>query len=184
MDTLAHITRADFRAWAERQPRGRFERVDGRVVPMTPERIVHVELKAAVLQALKRAIRDSGAECRAYGDGVTVEIDDDTDYQPDAVVNAGEPPSPDALAAPNPIIVVEVLSPGTSAIDTGDKLAGYFRVASIRHYLIVSARRRQVTHHRRDGAAVTTTIVTGGALALEPPGVSITVDEFYADVTL
>ena len=51
---------------------------------------------------------------------MTVEVD--TDYEPDAVVNCGPPIPDDAVAATNPVIVVEVLSPGTRGIDTGAKL--------------------------------------------------------------
>jgi Uma2 family endonuclease len=32
------MSRADYRSWAEAQPRGRYERVDGMVVAMAPER--------------------------------------------------------------------------------------------------------------------------------------------------
>lgn len=49
----------------------------------------------------------------------------DSDYEPDAFVNGDPPIADDAVAAPNPVIVVEVLSPGTASTDTGGKLAGY-----------------------------------------------------------
>jgi Uma2 family endonuclease len=184
MDTPVYISRADFRAWAEAQPRGRFERVAGRVVPMTPERVAHIKLKTAVWRALDDAIMAAGLQCEAFGDGVTVEVDDDTDYEPDALVNAGPPLGPDQIAAPNPIIVVEVLSPGTCSMDTGEKLIGYFKVPSIQHYLIVSARRREVVHHRRADGAVVTRIVTDGAIELDPPGISIAIEGIYRRVTL
>ncbi len=125
------MSRAEFRAWAERQSRGRFERVDGQVVPMTPERIVHIELKTAVWQALNEAVRAKGIEAQALGDGATVEIGEDTDYEPDALVNLGPRAAPHGTVAPNPVIVVEVLSPGTQSIDSHEKFAGYFSVPSI-----------------------------------------------------
>ncbi len=184
IDISGTIGRADFRAWAEQQPHGRFERVDGRVVQMTPERIVHVELKFAVLQALKNAIRKAGVDCRAFGDGVTVEVGEHTDYEPDALVNAGSPPGPNDVAAPNPVVVVEVLSPGTHSVDTGEKLAGYFRVASIQHYLVVGARRREVVHHRRVADAILSSVVTDGVVTFDPPGIVIALDDIYRDVTL
>ena len=57
----------------------------------------------------------AGLDCEALGDGVTIEVDDDTDYEPDAVVNYGPELPPDATAASNPVIVVEVLSPSTQS---------------------------------------------------------------------
>src|SRR6266567_4141646 len=66
---------------------------------------------------------------------------DDTDYEPDAVVNCGERPDPEGFVAPQPVIVVEVLSPSSRSTDAGAKLADYFRVPSVQHYLMVDTRR-------------------------------------------
>ena len=82
---------------------GRTERplraVAGVPVRMLPEPVVHVRLKYQVWAALDRAIRAAGLDCEALGDGITVEVGDDTDYEPDAVVNGGPPVHPDAFAA-------------------------------------------------------------------------------------
>ena len=78
---------------------------------------------------------------------------------------------------PDPLIVVEVLSPSTRGYDTGAKLMGYFLVPSLRHYLIVDAGREVVLHHRRaDAGAIETRIVGFGAIDLDPPGLSVTLD--------
>ena len=102
------------------------------------------------------------------------------DYQPDAVVNSGPPTPDDAIAAPNPVIVVEVLSPGARGVDTGAKLDGYFRVPSIIHYLIVLRAKRGVIHHRRapDGD-IDTRIVSSGRITLDSPGIALDSDEIY-----
>ncbi len=131
------ITRAAYRAWAMSRPgRGRTELVRGEIFSMAPERGAHLEAKAAVWLALRGAISAAGVPCRALPDGATVEVDDDTDYEPGAVVYCGERMAPDAVVVPNPVVVVEVLSPGTRSVDTAQKLVDYFRVTSIRHYLI------------------------------------------------
>ncbi len=80
----------------------------------------------------------------------------DSDYEPDALVNCGAPMADDAVAAPCPVVVVEVLSPSTAATDTGGKLAGYFAVPSVAHYLIIHPTKRVVTHHRRVGGHMET----------------------------
>ena len=120
---------------------------------MSPERIEHARIKSRVWAALDRAIREAKLPCEALPDGITIEVDADTDYEPGAIVNYGPPAAGDAIAAGNPIIVVEVLSPSTEHIDLADKLADHFRVPTIQHYLIVRARRREVIHHRRSGSA-------------------------------
>ena len=176
------LSREEYRLWAEAQPRGRYERVGGEVVAMAPERGAHLRIKAAVWLALRQAIVAAGVSCEALPDGATVEIDDDTDYEPDAVVSCGPPMAPDAIAVPNPVIVVEVLSPSTRSVDTGAKLAGYFRVPSIHHYLIVRADRREVAHHRRHGGgAIEKAVVREGGISLDPPGIRIEVEDFYVE---
>ena len=172
------LSREECHRWAETHP-ARYERVGGEPVAMAPERIQHIRVKARVWAALDRAIAAAGVDCEALGDGVTIEVDDDTDYAPDAVVNRGPPASPDAIAAANPVIIVEVLSPGTQSIDTSDKLAGYFKLASVAHYLIVSARRREVIHHRRDAGVIVSRVVNVGAIELDPPGLTVDMAEFY-----
>jgi Uma2 family endonuclease len=127
------MRRDKLRQWAEQQEGARYERVSGEPVAMAPERAIHARIKARVWRALDRRLRDQGSDCEALPDGMTVEVDADTDYEPDAVVNCGPPIPDDATAATNPVIVVEVLSPGTESVDTGAKLDGYFRVPSIIH---------------------------------------------------
>jgi Uma2 family endonuclease len=173
------LSREEFRRWAEGR-KGRYERIGGDPVAMLPECAAHVRLKSRVWRTLDRAITTTGLDCEALGDGVTVEVDADTDYEPDAVVNCGPRVPPDAVSATNPVIVVEVLSPRTQAIDTSDKLADYFRVPSIQHYLIVSARRREVIHHQREGEGIVSRVANLGSIRLDPPGIVIDVADIYA----
>jgi Uma2 family endonuclease len=176
---VLRLTREEFRLWAEAQSQ-RYERIAGEPVAMSPERAVHARLKARVWQALDRAIREAGVDCEALPDGITVEVDDETDYEPDAVVNCGPRLDPDATAAANPLIVVEVLSPSTQSIDSSDKLGDYFRVASIQHYLIVRARRREIIHHWRAGPNIVSRAINIGSIRMDPPGITIDVAEVYA----
>ena len=171
-------SREEFRRWYETQPAGRYERVDGHIMAMAPERGAHLRVKGAVFKALDRAIAIAGVDCQALPNGATVETGD-SDYEPDALVNCGEPMADDAIAAPNPVVIVEVLSPGTASTDTGGKLADYFRLPSVAHYLIVHPIRRTITHHRRTGARIDTVIVVNGPITLDPPGIVITVEELY-----
>jgi len=172
------LTREEFHRWAEGQS-GRYERVAGEPVAMSPERIQHVRLKNRIWAALDRAVGEAGLDCEALGDGVTIEVDADTDYEPDAVVNCGPRLPPDATSATNPVIVVEVLSPATQSTDTGEKLADYFRVPSIQHYLIVRSRRPEIIHHWRAGDDIISRAVNFGVIRLDPPGVALDLAEIY-----
>jgi Uma2 family endonuclease len=175
-----YYTREEFRQWCAAQNGRRYERVDGRIVAMAPERVGRARVKGNVFVALRRAILAAGIPCEAIPDGVTVETGDN-DYEPDALVNCGPPMDNDATSATNPVIIVEVLSPSTAGTDTGGKLAGYFEVPSVAHYLIVHPTKRTVIHHRRDeSGSIVTKIMASGEIKLDPPGLSIMVEEFYA----
>jgi Uma2 family endonuclease len=91
---------------------------------------------------------------------------------------------PRALEVQNPIILVEVLSLSTRHIDASAKLGGYFRLPSVMHYLIVDPLNPLVLHHARAAGSETilTHIVTEGAIALDPPGLTLMVAEVYADL--
>jgi Uma2 family endonuclease len=173
------MSRDEFHEWVNAQARGRFERVEGEVVAMAPERWAHARLKARIWRALDHEITQAGLACEAAPDGMTVEIDDDTDYEPDALVNCGPPIPDEATAAPNPVVIVEVLSPSTTSVDTGAKLADYFRLASVQHYLLVRPSRREIIHHRRTEDGILTRIVHDGAILLEPPGIHLSLDDIY-----
>ncbi len=178
---VKRMTVPEFLAWAKAQDGGRFELVCGQIVAMAPERWEHVQAKQRAFRALEAAVERAGVACQALIDGLAVAVDDETSYIPDALVNCGEPGAPDALIAPNPVIVVEVLSPSTRGIDTTVKLADYFRVLSLKHYLIVDLGRRHVVHYRKqtDGT-VTVVVMSEGEIAFDPPGISVTVVSLLA----
>jgi Uma2 family endonuclease len=174
------MTVDEFVDWAMAQPEGRFELVDGAVVAMAPERAGHARIKANVLIALREVVRLGDLPCEAFPDGMTVKIDEHTAYEPDALVRCGDTLADDVVIVPDPVIVVEVLSPSTRGRDAGAKLADYFRLPSVRHYLLVRTERRSVIHHRRgDGDLIETRILTAGVLQLDPPGITLELDRIY-----
>ena len=89
----------------------------------------------------------------------------------------------DALAIDNPIVVVEVLSPSTAAIDHGRKLSGYFSLPSVEHYLILDPERRVVIHHKRgQGDAIETRVLSEGSAKLDPPGFAVAVEALFPPI--
>jgi Uma2 family endonuclease len=77
--------------------------------------------------------------------------------------------------------VVEVLSPSTRRVDVTRKLAGYFRLPSIIHYLIVDPIKPIVVHHARGtDDTIVTRIVTEGSILLDPPGVEVAITDIYS----
>jgi Uma2 family endonuclease len=175
------MTVDQYLAWAVEHP-GRYELRDGRVVAMSPETVGHGERKATVHAALRAAIRARGLPCFALPDGMTVRVDDATAYEPDALVYCGEKLPPSAVEVPAPVVVVEVLSSSTRSIDLSVKLADYFRVPSIAHYLIADPEIPRIIHHaRRPDGPIITRIVGEGTITLDPPGLEFALADVYAD---
>lgn len=160
---------------------GRYELLDGEVIAQAAETVRHALAKKNVDRALDAAIAAAGRDCRVFPDGVSVRIDDASNVEPDATVVCGTEVDLDAIAVPEPIIVVEVLSPGSRGTDKNRKLVAYFRVPSIQHYLIIDPERKTVIHHRRSGAQITTQIIGEGDLKLDPPGISVAVARFWVE---
>jgi Uma2 family endonuclease len=213
------MTREEYYTWAERQPTGKFERVNGVVVAMASERLIHNIVKAMAWQVLRNAVAVAGLSCDVFTGGVTVEVGD-SDYEPDAVLRCGPKLSPNAMTVPDPLrawptitasfcgvdqalslcferqlrrradalicrrclIIVEVLSPSTSAIDRAWKLKEYFRLPTVRHYLIIWPDRHQIAHHcRGNNGDIETQTVVAGKIVLDPPGIKIAVEDIYAE---
>ena len=58
---------------------GRFERVDGLVVAMAPERASHAKRKSQAWLVLRQAVAAAGLSCEVYPDGMTVEVGESDD---------------------------------------------------------------------------------------------------------
>jgi len=182
------MTADEFLVWMEDllPEAGKFELWDGEVVVrhgpgFEEERSQHWDAKGAMFLALHDAIRRAGLPCFAAVDGPLVRLSPNRMAQPDVLVYCGPKVPRDVQEVPNPIILVEVLSPSTKKRDHGVKLQGYFTLPSLFHYLIVDPERALLIHHRRGaGDAPETAIVTAPRLRLDPPGLDVNLAEVLA----
>ena len=168
-----------FLTWAEGRA-GRWELRDGRPVMMAPERAVHALTKFAAQESLKGGVLRAGLPCRVFPDGMTVRVSAKTAFEPDALIVCPGPADLNTMEIPDPVVVVEVLSPSTAADDHGPKLDAYFSVASVEHYLILDPDRRVVIWHKRwQAGAIETRILRDGRVRLDPPGLEAEVEGFF-----
>lgn len=168
------MTIAEFLRWHEdRDETEHYELEDGVPVLMAPERLEHAAAKFRAGRALQDAADAAGHTCQAYVNGPMIPVSDHRAYQPDAVMRCGPPLPPESMLIPDPLVVVEVVSPNTGRQDRVLKLEGYFAVPSLRHYLVVLLERRRVIHHRRvapDTVIETRILSEDAAITLDPPG--------------
>jgi Uma2 family endonuclease len=184
---LKQMTVDEFLSWAEGRE-GRWELHDGvpimissaQLVMMSPERAAHIRTKFSAAKALDAAVAAGGLPCEVFTDGMAIRVDARTTYEPDASVICGPRRSDETIAVDDPVIVVEVLSPSTAAIDHGRKLSGYFSLPSVQHYLILDPERRVAIHHKRGaGDAIETRVLSEGAARLDPPGFEVAVEALF-----
>ena len=175
------MTADEFVEWAVRTG-FRGELVAGEAVAMSPERYEHGRVKGAAFVALRDAIRRAGLPCQAIVDSVAVRVDAETIYQPDVLLRCGPRLPGDTVVVPDPIILVEVLSPSTATTDAGAKLEDYFRIPSVMHYLMLRPDRGTVIHHARDAEdGISTRILRSDSLVLDPPGLTVEVAALFED---
>jgi Uma2 family endonuclease len=179
------MTVDEYLRWSLAQDDGRYELVAGEVVAMAPETNRHVDAKYSAWLALRSAIQQAGVDCSAIGDGVGVAIGDETVREPDFSVQCGSR-EPDERLLAGPVIVGEVLSPTSTRSDTGAKLAEYFRLPSVRHYLIVDPFARLVIRHSRAGAdePIATEIHRSGLIVLNPPDIEVAMQDLFGSGSL
>jgi Uma2 family endonuclease len=123
-----------FLAWAEGRE-GRYELANGRVVMMTGGSVGHALVVRGLFKALDARL--AGTDWIALTSDLAVRIGRNTVRYPDLVVHAKHGKIRD-LAATNPILIAEVLSPSSVTIDLGDKAAEYLRLESVSAYLVLS----------------------------------------------
>lgn len=177
------MTADEFLVWLDSQPRecGKLELIDGVVMQQHRERLVHSEIKAAAVTALRLAITKAGVPCHALVDGPVVRVHSSKVYKPDGLVYCG-PRLPDDVTEINtPTILLEVISKRTAEIDFGDKLEGYFSLESVRHYVILDPLRKcAILHSRGTGDALATRILQRDqTLRLDPPGIEIALTDVF-----
>ena len=177
------MTSQDFLVWSESwNASERYELVSGEIVAMSPERNRHSLVKLDIAVALRQSVKSSKLNCTVFGDGATVVVDDNTVYEPDVTVMCGGNVDLDATTVSNPCILVEVLSPSTKGVDTGGKLAGYFSLKSVVHYLVVDPEKRQITVHTRNDKDISTRIVNSGLLSFDSPDLTIKLDDMFTSL--
>ena len=155
----------------------KWELFDGVPEMQEHETCRHAQSKLDVTLAIRDAIRQAGLLLEVGIDGLGVRIAPKESYQPEAVVFPKGLIGGSDRYAPEPVIVVEVLSPSTRNKDLTIKAAGYARVPTIQHYLVIDPETKELLHHSRQGDALLPAEKpqSSGRLILDPPGLALDV---------
>jgi Uma2 family endonuclease len=165
----------------------RFEYWDGDIVCMSGGNRAHYRISGNIYYALARAL--NGGPCQPFTGEAPVYTPTLPPYRyPDASAACGEPEfkhikGHDALV--NPVVIIEVLSPSTAALDHGPKFVAYQAVATLRDYVLVSQDEPRVTRYARlKGDSWERRDVTGpgASVELESVGCALGLRDIYDGV--
>jgi Uma2 family endonuclease len=175
------MTLAEFLRWDDGTD-VRYELVDGRIVSMAPPNDAHGTITVNLAVALANALRPP---CRVAAEaGILRPNRDDSYYVADLGVTCG-PAADTRQHLPEPVLIVEVLSPSTEEHDRGRKVPDYREIPSLQEILVVASRERRVELWRREGDHWRVEDLIGEAtLRLESCGASIPLAAIYANVDL
>ena len=141
------MTIEEYLEW-EPQQDVRYEYVNGEVFAMTGGTIPHNDIALNLYTALRPHLRSRG--CRANVSDVKVQVNPKSPYYyPDVIVSC----DPQDLNArnfiQNPKLIVEVLSPGTSAKDRGEKFTYYLTIPTLQEYILIDSEKFSVERYSR-----------------------------------
>jgi Uma2 family endonuclease len=132
---------------AERKSPERHEFFKGEIIPMTGASRPHNLITTNVVIKIGNALLNEDYEVYQSDMRVHNPVSETYSY-PDVVVVKGTPQLEDNQfdTLLNPVLIVEVLSPGTESYDRGDKALAYRQISSLREYLLVSQDKAVVEH--------------------------------------
>jgi Uma2 family endonuclease len=177
------MTVEEFFEWQLRQDRN-YELVDGvpvmTVKAMTGASDQHDRVTVNAIATLHSALR--GKPCRPKTDDTSVRTFRGT-RRPDISIECGKP-DPRSMAADEPRVVIEILSPSTMRYDRMEKLVEYQQHPAIRVILLVDTESPSVTVWRRDGENWRADIVEGLEATIPLPEIdaALPLSELYLDV--
>jgi Uma2 family endonuclease len=176
------ITANEFLAWDAGQT-VKHEFVRGEVFAMAGgedrNNIVALNLALALKPHLK------GTPCQVFVADVKLRVEAaDGLFYPDLMVTCSAADAADRLIKREPVLVVEVLSPSTSAFDRGEKFAAYRQLPSLAEFLLVDidARRCELYRKGTDGLWVLHPTQGEEPLHLASVGLTIGAQDLWADL--
>jgi Uma2 family endonuclease len=186
--TLPSMTVADFLAWPGDGTGRKFQLVDGEVCAMSPVSAVHSVIQLNLGSELRRHMREQKIQCRVGTEPcVLTRVRADINVRvPDIGVTCTRL-APGQQVWPDPILLIEILSPGNAA-DTWQNVWAYCTIPSLREVAIVHSTRVLAELLRRgpDGSwpEETAKVGPGGTLSFESVGFSCPLSEVYAETPL
>jgi Uma2 family endonuclease len=159
----------------------RHEYVNGKVYAMSGASRTHNKICLDVAFALRNHLK--GGPCETFMEAVKVELADHLTqayYYPNVVVSC-DPEDNDSHIVRQPKLIVEILSPSTARVDSGEKLANYKRIPSVEEIVLIEQDWPEIFVTRRsDQWQKHLHTQLDSPVPLESIGLTLKVADFYA----
>ncbi len=144
------MTLTEFLSWEPADPSGRpWQLVDGEAVAMAPGSETHAALQGEIGAILRNHLVTSGSPCRLLSQpGIVPRVRANRNFRiPDLGVTCAPPAL--GLMVPDPILLIEILSPSNEA-QTRANIWAYTTIPSVREILAVHSTRIEAELLRRN----------------------------------
>ena len=132
----------------EEKSKIKHEYMDGEIFAMAGATRRHNLVTTNAARILGNQLEEK--DCEVYSSDFRVKIRDNHNVYPDVVIACGEIEVVDKdLTLVNPTVVIEVLSKSTEKRDRGDKLEDYFKIESVKDYILIAQDKIKVEHYHR-----------------------------------
>lgn len=178
-----HIAVEDYLLIDEQSTHAHYEYLDGELRMLaggSPRR-------AAIIANLTVAIGSflKGSTCWLYNSDVRLQLTEATYVHPDLTVSCDQRDHESEDVIKYPLLVIEVLSPSTEAIDKIKKLAYYQECPTIQEYIMVDSQsiHLEVYHREHDGWKFRA-YGPGSIVRIDSLNVSFPIDDLYQGMNL
>jgi Uma2 family endonuclease len=178
------MTLAEFLRWEDGTDT-RYELLAGVPVAMAPPAIAHGILALRLGARIDEALRSRPPSFGQSEAGIVRPDRDDTCYVADLAVSCS-PPERGQQLLQDPLLIVEILSPGTAMNDRQTKVADYRCIPSVEEILLIDSASIFAEVLRREGDRWITEIIGGpqARLSLASIRLAATMADLYTGIDL
>lgn len=126
---------------------GRYEFIDGYAYMMSGGTANHSTISINITSLLSNLL--GNGPCRVYNSDMKVRLSESRYVYPDATVSCNEYDRGNSETIQSPLLIIEVLSPGTEAYDRGNKFRYYRACPTIEEYVLVNTHHEVIEVYRR-----------------------------------
>ncbi len=178
------FTASDFLAWDESQA-VRHEYFQGEVFAMAGGSDNHATVILNVATSIRQHLK--GTPCRVFMQDVKLSVETANSYfYPDVFVTCSERDALDRMIKSEATLVVEVLSPSTTAFDRGHKFEAYRSMPSLQEFVLIDPEALTAEVYRRSSNEewILRAYASGSGVTLKSIDLTISSTDLFADVVL